>query len=298
MTPTSSNVPDADTLRDELVQSFTAFEASFRKRFPLIWLVTLLMPLVLTAIILALVAFLQSWELAGTFVSHAFLTFFIFGRFIILLGTEGDEQILLNPGQLFAMVTYMDFVVATFVTFHMGFLFRAPWIGPKISMLVWDGKFIMDSHPWLRRMAFFGLVTFVIFPTSTTGSIGGSIFGRLLGMSRVSTVLGVLLGSLAGNGLMYIFSKQINQYIGHDNYWLKILGAAILVLLAVLAEMRYRRVKQKYVDRVIAAGKGGLVSGGGEGSTTDAVTEILRNAELPPVRSENPDAVKVSEDKT
>ena len=128
------------------------------------------------------------------------MAFFVLGRFIILMGFEGDVadkfNVAMKPGELFAMVTYMDFMTALFVTFHMGFLFRMPYVGPKVATLVWDGKFIMDAQPWVKRMAFLGLVLFVIFPTSTTGSIGGSIFGRLLGLSRFLTVTGVLLGSI------------------------------------------------------------------------------------------------------
>jgi len=116
-------------------------------------------------------------------------------------------------------------------------------------MLVWDGKFIMDAQPWIKRVAFFGLVLFVVFPTSTTGSIGGSIFGRLLGLSRWLTVGGVLVGSILGNALMYAFSKQINQYIGPENYWIKILGVALLIVLVFMMEVRYRRVKNKFLDR-------------------------------------------------
>lgn len=244
---------DPETLRKELVRSFSNFETSFRSRFPLIWLFTLVAPVVVTVALLVLLGLIYGWDYPQKFIGHALATFFIFGRFIVLMGFEGASsdsfQISLLPRELFAMVTYMDFMVAMFVTFHMGILFRMPWIGPKIAMLVWDGKFLVDAQPWVKRMAFLGLVIFVIFPTSTTGSIGGSIFGRLLGLSRWLTVAGVLLGSLLGNGLMLAFSKQINQFIGPENVWIKVAGIVILVVVVFLMEMRYQRVKQKFLER-------------------------------------------------
>jgi len=248
MNQPTANSQDSDALRNELVETLTQFETNFRNRFPLVWLITLLMPFVLTAAILLLLGLWFGWDTPRNVISHALLTFFLLGRFVILVGTEDANkyQILMKPSELFAMVTYMDFVVATFVTFHMGILFRVPYLGPKLSMLVWDGKFIMDSQPWIKRMAFLGLITFVIFPTSTTGSIGGSIFGRILGLSRSLTVMGVLLGSILGNALMYVFSKQINKYIGPENYWLKVSGIVLLVVVILLLEFRYRRVNQKY----------------------------------------------------
>lgn len=251
-TPTNNN-KDPDSLRNELVESLTHFESSFRQRHPVIWLVTLLMPVVLTGLILLILGLFMGWDFSRNVVYHALMTFFLLGRFIILVGTENADQygILMKPSELFAMVTYMDFVVATFVTFHMGFLFRVPYLGPKLSMIVWDGKYIMDTRPWIKRMAFLGLIVFVTFPTSTTGSIGGSIFGRILGLSRSLTVAGVLLGSILGNGLMYIFSRELNKYIGPENYWIKISGIALIVIVVFLLEFRYRRINRKYVQRVL-----------------------------------------------
>jgi len=248
MQPTPANSQDSEALKNELVQAFGQFETDFKRRYPVIWLLTLLMPVVLTAAILLGLGLQYGWDCPRNIISHALITFFLLGRFIILVGTEDASkyQILMKPSELFAMVTYMDFVVATFVTFHMGILFRVPYLGPKLSMLVCDGKFIMDSQPWIKRMAFLGLVAFVIFPTSTTGSIGGSIFGRILGLSRGLTVLGVLVGSILGNGLMYVFSKQINKYIGPENYWLKVAGIVVLVVLILLLELRYRRLNKRF----------------------------------------------------
>ena len=273
------NASDPESLRSELVRSFSSFETSFRSRFPMLWLVTLLAPVVVTVVLLVVLGLINGWDYPQKLVGHALATFFIFGRFIVLVGTEGAAsvvetaekgfRVLLSPGELFAMVTYMDFMVALFVTFHMGILFRLPNVGPKIAMLVWDGKFIMDAQPWIKRVAFLGLVLFVMFPTSTTGSIGGSIFGRLLGLSRWMTVCGVLLGSIAGNALMYGFSKQINQYVGPENYGIKIVGIVLLIVLVFLMELRYRKVKNKFLDRQTSDG-----SNVGRGDKADAESNV------------------------
>ena len=239
----SSN--DPEQLQKELIGSFTKFESSFRKRFPIIWTVTLLAPVVVSALLLLFIGIVYDWSFAGRFVTHAVLTFFVFGRFIILSGGEDAYRVLMSPAELFGLVTYLDFMTALFVTFHMGNLFRIPWLGPKIATLVWDGKYVMDAQPWIKRFAFAGLVAFVMFPSSTTGSIGGSIFGRLLGLSRFATVGGVLVGSILGNALMFALSSQLNQYLDKDNIWLKVVGALLIVVLCIAIEWRYRQVKKK-----------------------------------------------------
>ncbi len=242
-----------ESLRIELVRSFTRFERSFRRNYPLLWILTFAGPAIFTVALLVMLGLINGWDYPSTIISHAVMTFFIFGRFVIMLGMPDSQasadqgyDILLSPGELFAMVTYMDVMVALFVTFHMGVIFRLPKIGEKIAALVYDGKFIVESQPWIRRMSFLGLVLFVVFPTSTTGSIGGSIFGRLLGLSRWMTVAGVMLGSVLGNAIMYAFSKQINHFINPNHWWLKVAGGLILVGIFILLEIRYQRVKKKY----------------------------------------------------
>ncbi|QEG21367.1 small multi-drug export protein [Mariniblastus fucicola] len=243
---------DAHQLRDQLNKMFSGFEKQFRAERPILWWATLLSPIILSVTVLGLLWVAQGPGYALKCVNHALLTFFVLGRFVLLAGMEGEAaeqvaKIAMRPSELFVLVTYLDFIVALFVTFHMGVLFRIPRIGPKLAMLVWDGKFFMDSQPWIKRVAFLGLIGFVIFPTSTTGSIGGSIFGRLLGLSRWATVGGVLIGSLLGNSIMYAFAKQINKYL-EDNWTLRIVGLLIIIVACLLLEWRYRTVKNKYMQ--------------------------------------------------
>lgn len=256
---------DPQDLRRKLVSSISQFEKGFRKDYPFFWWASLIGPAAVTVLILVAVGlFYGGWILSGKLVAHALITFFAFGRFVIcypafIAAGDAEKATILpdwasglepyldfTPVNLFWLVTYMDFMVAIFVTFHMGLMFRIPWVGPKIAMLVWDGKFVMDSQPWIKKFAFWGLVAFVIFPTSTTGSIGGSIFGRLLGLSRGLTVFGVLIGSLLGNGLMVLFSDFITHYVVGQT-WLQIVGVVILILAIVFLERRYRAAKQRYL---------------------------------------------------
>lgn len=251
---------DAGQLRDQVNSMFSGFEKQFRAERPILWWTTLLSPLILTVAVLGLLCAVQGPGYAFKCVNHALLTFFVLGRFVLLAGVEGEvsermAKIAMNPKELFVLVTYLDFIVALFVTFHLGFLFKLPKIGPKLAMLAWDGKFFMDSQPWIKRMAFAGLVGFVVMPFSTTGSIGGSILGRLLGLSRWTTVGGVLVGSVLGNGIMYLFAKQINKYL-QDNWTFRIVGLLIIVAICVLLEWRYRAVKNKYMQDQTAAKNG------------------------------------------
>lgn len=229
-------------------------EKDYRHDHRIAWWLALLGPFVITAIVLGSIYLVQGPKVVLSYLGAAASAFFLFGRFIILIGSQ-DANLGDGPGflkhldahNLFMMLTYFDVMVALFVSFHMGIIFRLPVVGPKIADMVTDGQFILRKQPWIRRAAFVGLVGFVIFPTSTTGSIGGSIFGRLLGMHRFRVVLAILAGSILGNGLMLLFSKQLAKSGFGDNWVLRISGVVAMLFALFLFEKKFRSLKEFYV---------------------------------------------------
>ncbi len=226
-------------------------EDEFRRQHPLVWATTLYGPLFLTVAIMALIIAFAGWSFAQKIIAHALIALVLLGRFIILNGAEGsftDTSGPLSSGHLFAIVSYLDLMTAVMLAFHIGFLFRLPYVGTRIAALVTDGHFILDAQPWMRRATFFGLIAFVGFPLAATGSIGGSIFGRLLGMSRFATFFGILIGTLLGNGSMYFFSDMMGNYIDKDNPYLRYGGFAVVAIIVVILERRYRKLRDRYAS--------------------------------------------------
>ena len=220
----------------------------------LIWWSALVGPFLLTLVALGVIGLTQGWVVAGSYVAAAGTAFFLLGRFVILLGSETPDANAfaflkhLDASHLFYMLTWMDVMVAIFVACHMSILFRLPWAGAKMEELVDDAKFILMRQPWINSISFLGLVLFVIFPTSTTGSIGGSIFGRLLGLNRLTTVIAILIGSVLGNGVMLVFARQVKElFPGGDNLWFKIFGVLGMVFALFLFERWVKHQKHKYL---------------------------------------------------
>ncbi len=238
-------------VQNEITESFEEFEISFRRHHPLLWWSALLGPFVVTGVVLLAIALIQSPAFAGEIVGMAFATFFLFGRFIILVDESFGLSTTMTSSNLFIMVTYMDMMTAVFVAFNIGILFGLPRVGPRIAGLVADAQFILRMQPWMRRATFMGLVVFVIFPTSTTGSIGGSIFGRLLGMNRLQTLLAIFVGSVSGNALMLFFSKQLRplKQLLQDSTEAKVISIVILIVVVVAIERWYSAMKNRYLAK-------------------------------------------------
>ena len=245
---------------DQLTQQ----EASFRKNYPLAWLASLIGPIAVTAVVLLTIGTLNEWATVGRVIFAALATFFIFGRFVILFGNDFSTPIptadaeavelvhFLSSGELAFMVTYMDVMTVLFVAFHMGVLFRLPWLGPKLAEVVNDARIILQIQPWMRQATLLGLVVFVIFPTSTTGSVGGSILGRLLGLTRLQTLFAIFTGSVIGNGLMFMFSDRLRplKELLQDSLTAKVIGISAVVILLITIERWFKSVKKKYAVEV------------------------------------------------
>lgn len=223
-------------------------EVAFRRTYPVVWVVTLVGPFVLTAVLLFLIRELAGTRVMWRLVSTAAATFFFFGKFVILGGNDGElaeVTAFFTAEQLFLLVFYMDIMTASLLAFHLGFVFRMPVVGKKLRALAEDGQCILKSNSWMKRATFLGLIAFVMFPLAATGSVGGSIFGRLLGMSAVGTFAAIVLGNLIGCSLMYFGSELITRFIGRENPLLLVGGMLVIGGLVFLLNHRYREFKRR-----------------------------------------------------
>lgn len=232
---------------DQFAASLKQAEDALWRRHRILWWITLVGPVLVTASIVATVYIFAGGEFAGQLVTTALTGMLLFGRFIILAGHDPEVARVtgsFSSGQLFLMVTYLDLIVATVLIFHAGFLFRLPWFGSRATALVDDGRFLIHAQPWIRRATFFGLVLFVAIPLAAMGSVGGTIFGRMLGVSRARIFMAILLGSLLGNSVMWYGSDLINRFVDKHHPVVRFGGVVLILMLIALIELLYRRTRR------------------------------------------------------
>jgi uncharacterized membrane protein len=237
---------------ERILDSFHEFEDSFRRDHRVLWWLTLVGPLLCVLAAVALAWWWWGWKAARNLVAAGTATTFLLGRFVILSGNEGDwndQSTFLTGAQLFLLVTFLDWMTSVLVAFHIGFLFRLPVVGPRLGSLAADGRFILAQHPWMRRATFLGLVAFVAFPLAATGSVGGAIFGRLLGLSRLATFGGTAVGSVVGNGLMYAGVDLVHHFVDRNHPAVKYGGLVVILILIGLIEYRHRVLKRRFLNQ-------------------------------------------------
>lgn len=232
--------------RAALLQHFQEFELHFRRdHFPL-WLGTLIGPWLLTAVIAAALYALRGPEYMRYMVAATAVSFLFAGRFIIPIQASSDWGPL-TPETMFWMVTYQDVMVALFMAFHCSFLFRIPKLGPKILELTVDGELILSLQPWMKRLTFAGLVAFIAFPLAATGSVGGAIFGRLLGLSRWATFWGSVIGAVIGNAALLYGARFVLHYLPQDSLTVRLGGPLLVLIVIIFLERRYSAMKREFL---------------------------------------------------
>ncbi len=206
-------------------------------------LAAVILPLALSILILTLCFFFVGDEAAIELFGLSILTATVLGKFAVLRGLN-ESGLFDSPYRVALLIIYLDLMIGTIAVFNIRVLYLLPKFGNKIKGLQSTGVEILERNPWMRKATFAGVVAFVMFPLSGTGAIGGSLFGRLLGMSRVVTLLGIGLGSVLGSFGMAALAAAFGTQLA----WLQssgILGYGGIVFVGLAIYWLYRRSKRQ-----------------------------------------------------
>ncbi|MHC4899735.1 MAG: small multi-drug export protein, partial [Planctomycetota bacterium] len=146
-----------------------------------------------------------------------------------------------SPWELSFLVLYMDLMVALLVVYHIGFLFKLPWLGRRLALLAMQSRRGIARHRWIRRITFLVTVAFVMFPLASTGSVGGGILARLCGISRTGALMAIVLGSILGCAAMFAGAELIRRYLDPTSPATIGAGIAVIVVVILVLNWLYRR---------------------------------------------------------
>lgn len=248
------SVPDSG---EHVEQDEAVFAESLRRRHPVLWWATLLGPVLSVPALLLSVGLAAGWVVAHRLALTMLATCFFFGRFMILAGANGaaadvEYGSFFTPAQLTLLVFFLDVMTAIVVVFHMNVLFHLPVLGERLRLLVEKSRSLVQSQRWMKRLTVAGVVAFVMFPLASTGSLGGSILGRLLGLSHGGTLASVIIGSVLGCGTMYFGAGLIATWFDRDDPVVQIAGLIVIATLVAFLSMRYRKLIDGDADSTLS----------------------------------------------
>ncbi len=240
----TNDPPDIRTLLEEEEQR-TAGADGQRLRAITFW-----GPVAVTVAILVVAAVMGGVALASQLVVTAVLIFFIAGKFAVLFGIGGDSPF--SPYELATIVVYMDVTIATLLVLNLPRVYRLKRVGPLVEELAEHGLYMLQRRRWLGRVTFLGVVMFVMFPLTGTGAIGGSIFGRLLGLPALRTLAAIAFGAAVGAYGMAYFADRLKGVLTEDlarSWEFQAAGAAVVAALVAIIWLRGRRVAAEIRQR-------------------------------------------------
>jgi len=159
------------------------------------------------------------------------------GKLVIFAGLKEGEP----PIWTLTLMTFLiDLAFAFALASGLRGLERAPVVGPWLLRARTRAKQVLVEYPGLRRLAFFGVVAFVLLPIAGTGSITGSIVARLLGLPRLTGIGAVATASgvsALGFALLAIFFGEQGRTLLEN----PLIVAGVVGLVGALSWRLYQR---------------------------------------------------------
>ena len=149
----------------------------------------------------------------------------------------GDKtfDLKLDTWQLAYVVMSVNAVSGWFYTYNLDLLERLWKIGPWLRRSRINARAMLEHRPWIRRWSVVGVCLFVVTPLPGSGALGGSLVGRLVGISKRATVLAVAIAGIVVCSAYAMLAKELKTALDRLEeffpFWVRI---AVFVLVALV----------------------------------------------------------------
>lgn len=156
------------------------------------------------------------------------------------------------PWWLIALsLTLVDVFTALVVAVNLDLASHIPVVGTWLERVTDEtGEYLAD-HPMLRDFSFFGLVVFIFVPLIGSGGIGGSVAGRLIGLSPARVVAAMALGSGLSSFLIALGGEYVRGSLEASGM-MALIAVSILVAAGTGITLLYYRRKRRTRRRLIS----------------------------------------------
>ena len=130
------------------------------------------------------------------------------GKFVILAALAPEslpsflkipENLNITPYMIMYTVMYLEFSQGIVFLYNIDIVRRIKFVRKKLNQVRLAAQRMFEKWPIAKKLSFATLVAFVALPFQGTGAIGGVVFSSVLGLKKMKTLIGILLGSVIGN---------------------------------------------------------------------------------------------------
>lgn len=152
----------------------------------------------------------------------------------------------LNPALVALSIAFIDIISGLFLMWNFDLAKKIPIVGKWIINFESTGSQILEREWWIKKLAFFGLILFVMFPFQGSGGVGATILGRIMGFKPLKVWSAVIIGAVSGCLIIaYIVYYMGTALLGvYKINFVKLLG--IIIMFAVIAALykAYRKYQK------------------------------------------------------
>jgi uncharacterized membrane protein len=132
-------------------------------------------------------------------------------------------------------IALMDILTAIFMALNFDIALKIPGVGRWIRKFITNGEEFFSRRPWLERFYFAGVVMFVMFPLQGSGGIGGTLVGRMMGLSPGKVIGAIAFGAFAGCIIIALGVEAIKELFLMN----AVLGSAVAVSVVAILGLLY-----------------------------------------------------------
>ncbi|MCC7015328.1 MAG: small multi-drug export protein [Planctomycetes bacterium] len=157
------------------------------------------------------------------------------------------EQYRFNPWELGLIAWVLDAWVTCALLLGISSFKRLPLAGKALAEAHLRAGNTLREYPGLRRLAFSGIAVLVFLPIPGSGAVTGTLVGQLVGLSRIATLVAVLIGA----ALAVVTYAAVAAFLGAQfeamltNPWVLLASIAGLCVFCWLAWLKVKRELQR-----------------------------------------------------
>ncbi len=191
------------------------------------------------------------WAIGGAMLTYLFPPL---GKETVIpsavLGLLGTYSSILSPATVIFLVSgsiaFVDVVTSYFLLWNFYIAKKIPFVGKWIEKFQNFGAKKMKENVWVKKMAFVGVASFVVFPFQGSGGVGASILGRVIGMNKYYAWISIITGSFIGCFMIGIISYYTGGAIIRAFQSGIVMGLAALGLVAIVLILIYKFTTSRF----------------------------------------------------
>ncbi|MDX1534928.1 MAG: small multi-drug export protein, partial [Thermoplasmata archaeon] len=151
-----------------------------------------------------------------------------------------------HPALMAFSVAMVDVLVGLFLLWNYRVLYYIPILGKWAHKMEVKARKMIEEGRGFSKLAYLGLVLFVIVPFQGSGAVSATILGKMSGMDAKKVWSAIILGAFAGTFMVaYSFNFVLTAF--RSNLFLGVGVVLAVVAVALFLYLRWKRETGKSI---------------------------------------------------